>query len=309
VPVKNKSDEGRSNQVFLRAFYSELLGRYHSLLSFVEESRLDAKGRSAHLFAAYSAQVREAIKDLVSYRSWFKERLTYRGTSAEALFILFDFLSDSSVRFQKLHDALRSFATPWPETEVAQFLTQLFQENNAADLFATLHPTIIYSDEFNFLKYDLRDEFYLPKGASALAVWTLPKAESNNPLLWPVLAHEVAHSLFSDNQLIRLDQLIQTQFKKADYVKLKRWSIEFNADYFAYRLLGPAYLSCLVYLCMFFVADRLREPISSQDRNSSSHPPPHVGVRFLLRELEAEANQFGSSYASCSRNVRGPSAL
>jgi hypothetical protein len=293
VIVRTRIDEGAFHAIFLRAFFTELLERYSGLLAFVEQSRLEAKGRSPNLFLAYGAELRDAVQDLLGFKDPIEN--TIPGSDLQGLYNVFDYLSELSTRFQQLHLALRSFATPWPESAVSQFLAKLFVERSIDKDLNALHPTIVYSDEFNFLKYDLRDDLYLPPGSSAFAVWTLPKSEGTNPLFWPVLAHEIAHSLFSpDEAFEQIDFAIQKGFEKRRYAQLRHWSLELNADYFAYRLLGPAYVCCLVYFCAFFLRSRLRYPLSSDETEggrdsflAASHPPPRIRIMFLLNELKA----------------------
>lgn len=271
----------------IRAFLAELLGRYSHLRAFVDRCSKDARGRSPNLFAAYLSEIGEAEEELVSFApSLFAASETV--STKNDLFGSFDFLVESSIRFQKNHEALRSFATPWPDSEVFQFLNLLFAENGLASDFQSLHPTIVNSDEFNFLKYDLRRDLLMPTASSAFAVWALPKSESTNPLLWPVLAHEVAHSFLPppDPVLKELELKWASQQSPQEYAALRQWAMEFNADYFAYRLLGPAYIMCLMYFSMFFVDLRLRDPLSSNGFVADSHPPPNCRITFLRSEFE-----------------------
>jgi hypothetical protein len=294
----NDHQQAPANVLFVKAFAAELLGRYSHLGHFVEQCSREARDRSPHLFSAYKSKIAEALvrleslaPNIFSLSNTLDPKLPLSGP--------FNFLREQSERFQKNHLALRSFGTPWPESEVFEFLRQLFDENGLGPQFETLHPTIVYSTEFNFLKYDLREDLSLPKATSTFAVWALPLAEATNPLLWPVLVHEVAHSLF-DSLIIQKEVYneLQDQCSPSILSILKRWSIELNADYFAYRMLGPAYIYCLMYFGMFFVPGRLREPISEDARFASlSHPPPEDRLRYLRSEYDAflSSRQLGEN--------------
>jgi hypothetical protein len=273
--------------LYIKAFEAELLARYSHLNHFVEQCSREARDRSPHLFSAYRSKLSE---ELVRLETWAPNVFSVPDETDPGPRIsgFFEFLRDQSDRFQENHRALRSFGTPWPESEVFEFLRQLFDENGLGAEFETLHPTIVYVNEFNFLKYDLREELSLPKATSTFAVWALPLAEASNPMLWPVLVHEVAHSLF-DPEIIqkRIHAELKDRCQPEILALLKRWSIELNADYFAYRMLGPAYIYCLMYFGMFFLPGRLRDPLSADTQFASrSHPPPEDRLRYLRKEFE-----------------------
>jgi hypothetical protein len=276
------------------------LGCYAHLEAFLEHRSKEAKGRSPHLFTVFREQVAEAVQEIQSKLPIILRASQTSPVQSDQIISFLDYLVDQSDRFQRVHNALRSFATSWPDSEVFEFLKRLFGEDELRAEFDALNPTIVYWDEFNFLRYDLRQDLLLRRTAPPHAVWALPKAESTNPLLWPVLVHEVAHSLYQP-------EVIQLAAKKSANLKLTQqqlttllhWSVELNADYFAYRILGPAYIMCLMYFGMFF-GGGLREPVGADGRFvAHTHPPPNVRIDFLRREFSkfCETNGLGKNSA------------
>jgi len=82
----------------------------------------------------------------------------------------------------------------------------------------------------------------------------ISRLESNNPFHWPILLHEVSHSLmkqrwFKDNDIAIdfLDYLTENQIEFnidsifANLAQLKHWLTECWCDLFACALMGPAY--------------------------------------------------------------------
>lgn len=269
---------------FLRAFFNELAGRYAHLELFADRSAREARDKNANLLTGFSDRIRERQVELFSW----SQGLVTPPTQAKLHHlseILAYLLSESSI-FQSLHRKLRWFAAPWPESEVLQFLVELSNEYGLARNLARLHPTIVYSDEFNFFTSDVSRDLPRSRSSSPLVVLAIPKSDSGNPLLWSVLAHELAHSLFKEEDLLPTEVYTKLASQsKAKLDVLRSWTVELNADLFAFRLLGPAYLYALIYFSVFFVLRNLREPIEPDPRDSTGpHPPPQVRVDFLLNE-------------------------
>lgn len=278
----------RWHALYIRLFFTELFGRYSHLQHFVEHAPRDLRDRSPNLIHHYLSELNSVLRRLGAWGYTISDILDEALEVDELLGTFQSFLNESD-KFQDTHRGLRLFATPWPESDLFQFLQQLFYERGLARRFDELQPSIVFSDEFNFLTFDLRHHLSFFPPSSALPVWALPKAESGNPLLWPVLAHEVAHSLFPEEELKkRIVECAAGAFSGADYGLLVRWGIELNADRFAYKVLGPAYLCALIYFSIFFVTDNLRAPVTSGPHESGGlHPPPETRIRLLLEEVNA----------------------
>jgi hypothetical protein len=269
---------------FLQAFYNELIGRYAHLQQYVERTRLETGNKSPKLLEVYSRQLSTRINEIIDSAQDFSTPFP-DSINPVYLIDIFHYLQKESNKFQQLHRTLRWFSAPWPEAEVFQFLSQTFEETGLKNSFHHLNPSIVFSDEYNFLTYDVG---YVQKGISRseLTAWAIPKSESSNPLLWSVLVHEVAHSLFKDDTIFNhITTILATNHFEETIELVRRWGVELNADLFAFRILGPAYLYSLMYFSMFFVSENLRKPIISERKDTRSlHPPPETRVRLLLRE-------------------------
>jgi hypothetical protein len=277
---------------FLQAFFNELLGRYAHLQQFVERTRLETGIKSPKLLEVYSRQLESRINELLDHA----EDLLRAGSAPidpGHLIDVFHYLVRQSDKFQQLHRTLRWFSAPWPEAEVFEFLGRVFEERGLQRSFQLLNPSIVFSDEYNFLTYDVG---YVQKGVSRaeLTAWAIPKSESTNPLLWSVLVHEVAHSLFKEPSLFNyISRSFSSNPVKESMDLIRRWAVELNADLFGFRALGPAYLCSLVYLSMFFVSANLHRPLERRD-SRSFHPPPSKRVELLLREAPSRTLIDGS---------------
>jgi hypothetical protein len=281
-----------SSYQFLQAFFNELLGRYAHLQQFVERTRLETGIKSPKLLEVYSRQLESRINELLDKAEdlW---RASFASIDPGHLIDVFHYLVRQSDKFQQLHRTLRWFSAPWPEAEVFEFLGQVFEERGLQRSFQLMNPSIVFSDEYNFLTYDVG---YVQKGVSRseLTAWAIPKSESTNPLLWSVLVHEVAHSLFKEPSLFNyISRSFSSDPVKEPMDLIRRWAVELNADLFGFRALGPAYLCSLVYLSMFFVSANLHRPLQRKD-SRSFHPPPSTRVELLFREAPSRTLINGS---------------
>lgn len=287
---------------FLQAFFNELLGRYAHLQQFVERTRLETGIKSPKLLEVYSRQLETRINKLVD-----SSEDLWNASSSEIdpayLKYLFNGLKNESDNFQKLHGTLRWFSAPWPEAEVFEFLDRVFDERGLKKHFELLNPSIVFSDEYNFLTYDVG---YVHMGISRaeLTAWAIPKSESTNPLLWSLLVHEVAHSYFKEPILFNfVSRAFRKRATKESMDLICRWAVELNADLFGFRSLGPAYLCSLIYLSMFFVSANLHQPLQRRD-SRSFHPPPFHRIKLLQREAP-RATLIAGSIQGDVNNVLG----
>jgi hypothetical protein len=294
---------------FLQAFLNELLGRYAHLQQFVEKTRIEAATNSPKLLEVYSRQLLSRINELVDNVDDLA--VSFPDTiEPEYLIDVFHNLQKQSSDFQQLHRTLRWFSAPWPEAEIFAFLKRTLEDSSLHSAFHHLNASIVFSDEYNFLTYDVG---HVKKAISReqLTAWAIPKSESSNPLFWSVLVHEVAHSLFKDETIFNhVSNGLSSSDIDEPIELVKRWAVELNADLFAFRILGPAYLYSLMYFSMFFVRSNLREPIVSERKDSRSlHPPPETRIRILNDEVAslglAEGNGDCENALHVFRNLFG----
>ncbi len=275
--------------VFLRSYFVEVVSRYLHLSNFLQQTNRESRGETPNLLFNFSKQLSEQVRDLVRFYP------TVSKAPAAANTVLhvsgpFEDVVQCAVKFQRMHKKLRWFPSPWPETELFQFLTQVCKEKGLEDDFRALNPTVVFSDEYNFLTSDVNrsknQDGTQTDQRTRLIVWALPKCEMGNPLLWPVLAHEVAHGMFQEKgSILAIEMLSKKHEKRLEL--LKSWATELNADLFAFRILGPAYLYCLIYFSIFFIDFNLHTPVRRElGDNHGSHPPPAERIRLLAREFD-----------------------
>jgi hypothetical protein len=275
---------------FLQTFLTELIGRYAHLRQFVEEAKRELRGGTPNLLFHYENLLSSRLKVLQGFTPTLAD-LPEGTWDVDALEQPFEFLVTQSAEFQSLHKALRWFPTPWPESGLFQFLTQLCREKRIERQFRQMNATAVFSDEYNFLTSDVNQHLPTSSERSNLVVWALPKCENANPLLWPVLAHEIAHSLYKREELIEnLKDKLPRFHDPTRAEVLKSWAMELNADLFAQRMFGPAYVYSVIYFSIFFTKVNLRAPVEPErDRGRKGfHPPLETRIRLLSKETKSK---------------------
>ena len=282
-------------QVFLRVFATELMGRYVHLSHFIEQVDNDTRGETPRLLSTYSRQLEKSLNDLLEL---YPALCTTPEDGVEAVDLVsaFEGLCSLADEFQSSHRKLRWFPAPWPDLDIYQYLHQTCSKPSLHEHFSQTNPTVVFSNLYDFLSSDVNRTNRPLGDATSLVVWALPKCEIANPLLWPILAHEVSHGIFSESDLSAITLGLDSfQWPSSlDDVARISWVSELNADLFAFRLLGPSYLFCLIYFAIFFHTSNLRSFVSpSSSRGAAVHPPPEVRIR-LLDKLMSKL-QVGSS--------------
>src|ERR1019366_5996716 len=249
--------------LFLRAYFRELIGRYVHLSQFVHQIELETRGETPKLLYHFSHQIADKIGKLVKEYPVLCRMPDSAILSFDLSGVNFEYLSSLATEFQDAHKKLRWMPSPWPETEFRELLSQVCRKPGLETSFQDATPTAVFSDEYNFLTSDVNRYGKAPISPTSLVVWALPKCEIANPLLWPVLVHEVAHGIFQEDEIVKeVGELCPPAYSIPS-----AWIIELNADLFAFLLLGPAYLFCLIYFSVFFVERNLRLPVNSRHEN------------------------------------------
>ncbi len=150
-------------------------------------------------------------------------------------------------------------------------------------------PSLALTDQYNFNEYDLRNNLSLQiKNAgfeeipsiSRDVVFTLPKAECDNPLMWSILAHELAHAVrgWGRTEEIILPKTENDKFnndnEKNFYIN---WMLEIYSDLFAIRLLGPSYF--FSFVSMGFIID---------PRPFNSNHPTYINRVGIMEQIIRE---------------------
>lgn len=214
-------------------------------------------------------------------------------TPARAVSFL-SILSYFSSRLSSHHKLLKWIYCPWPEEETEAFLKTVFgQHQQCWSTFHNLQVSIGFTDEYNFWRHEAgQDIALLPHGkVTQIPLIALPKIEKDNPLMWPLLVHEVAHEFNRRYEIKKKvfkklkDKLPRGKKSILEIPKheriLKNWISEFSADLIALHLLGFSYICPLIYIL-------LSEDQENLHQASEDHPPSAMRVEYLTNELETD---------------------
>lgn len=188
--------------------------------------------------------------------------------------------------FAKIHEVLVYLPRPPIPPEV-----DFCMQHSFGALYNTMNPTTILGSVFNALTYDfflkiterIPDVSHImPKGTSDIFI-ELPISDRNSPLFWPILAHEIGHSI--DRRLGISTEAVDQMFKSRDffeYERTARWCREIAADFIAAKAIGPAPMLALVMLDTCFCC---RVPQLLSPRVHMTHPPTRWRVKAMTELL------------------------
>lgn len=162
-------------------------------------------------------------------------------------------------------------------------------------------PVLVFKDYF--LSQDITIPRYDPIPGSIISC---PFYEKENVLMYPILAHEVAHTFINENHEDIFDkfkdEFIEVKREKEQnaernpnikpqinefHEKWDKWKEEFAADVVAAKVFGKGYYYTLVYYLM------KGNPYRA---GSDTHPPPVMRVEAVAKALELEENETASNY-------------
>lgn len=186
--------------------------------------------------------------------------------------------------------------TPWAKPEVYIFLEGLFRNGGGTDVFRKLNGDVVFVDEYNFWGHKVDRDLQEIQELPAANVWALPKIEYNNVLMWPMLLHEVGHSLslyyeIEDRARELFDRKWRGPVPPEMKAKLANWCKEISADLIAQKVLGVAYLCAVLAHATVFITSNL---------NNSDPAYPSIRLRYeiLRRGLsDAGMNLGAKEYA------------
>ena len=148
-------------------------------------------------------------------------------------------------------------------------------------------PSIALTDDYNFIEYDLRnilsaeiqkagiDELPLESRETVLA---LPKAECDNPLMWAILAHELAHAMIS-------------WYKIKDQIRITREEIISKVN-------GKDKNWFITYIKELFLVSGNKEYSVVYDMNYGDGNDWLITIHFLNHNLYVNLNGYYSSWDS-----------
>lgn len=129
--------------------------------------------------------------------------------------------------------------------------------------------------------------FVPPNLPAKLFLLELPSAEYDQVLLHCVLAHELGHSIWSEDEISAAANVTETspeilalapELRRRVLSMCKGWLLESFCDLFAIYLLGPAYVSASIYYAL---------AITPADVATPSHPPYRSRLQWMLSLLDA----------------------
>jgi hypothetical protein len=162
-------------------------------------------------------------------------------------------------------------------------------------------PVLVFKDYF--LSHDIQIPGY---NSIPGTIISCPFYEKENVLMYPMLAHEVAHTFINENHEEIFDkfkdEFIEVKREKEQnaernpnitpqinefHDKWDKWKEEFAADVVAAKILGEGYYYTLVYYLM------KGNPYRAE---SDTHPPPVMRLEAVAKALDLEENEEASSY-------------
>ncbi|KAF0144541.1 MAG: hypothetical protein FD156_1716 [Nitrospirae bacterium] len=266
---------------FLKFATYVLLEKVIRLDSYLEEIRKEADIKNMNIISAFSSIV-ETYKDGISKRiipflekSDELEEWDTLNAFTRLLTLCQDFKVD--------HESLRWVYTPWASKECYIFLSELL-EKKISEKTHCQYGNIFFTEEYNFWCHKVHEDMKGVPEKTRSIVWILPKIEKNNPLMWPMLIHEIGHTIsdeynITDKSYKSLSESSQKSLSVKQKEVLYNWAREISADLIALKFLGPAYLYALISFASVFINNNLNEP-------SEIHPSPTFRVFFLLEKLK-----------------------
>lgn len=156
-------------------------------------------------------------------------------------------------------------------------------EIETADIKPAIVLTDIYNGEERNISQSLKDHGIIKSGIDEQIIIGLPKIEKDNPLMWTVLVHEIAHDLAESEKKLNIlhkinkEGIIDRKIVYSHQTILKNWIKEIIADLLSIRLIGPSYL----YSFMFFSL-----LLSDSDTFNKTHPSPDYRMSLMISTLE-----------------------
>lgn len=261
-----------SPEDFLWAALDEVYEKFLRLSQLVDDRESELPFHSAvRLVDSFRTEIAKKLDEVekLAKRLWSLPTVD-KGTASTFWLAIGECASD----FLRLHDSFRWFSNPWVTETTYRFLQACFKEpEGGANYLYSLNGSLAYTPIYNF-GFASVDEYFSSHDVLKTVAWELPYAEQHNPLMWPILLHEVGHAVVQQMNLVpHLARVMQDGSDKA-----ARWFEELGADHIAARILGPAYYFSLGSLAFFLQKGNLRS--SRQD-----HPATVVRFDAIERTL------------------------
>ena len=268
---------------------SERSIRLHQYLSRLAISAPRSYARCPPIIAVMIREVEEFAQ---AVRGGAQTVLADKGRDDESdLHIMYANCTAYVRQFLKLHAKLSHLPKDWVRSEVELFLNSIGGHLNENVLECLGEKprildnfSVVASPIYNFANL-LDDEAHQGRirrerevSGAARDLLAIPAIEQNSTLFWPMLIHELAHSIFDRFDLKRSKEILEYIEKNVErdaYDKVADcWIEEIFCDLFAAAICGPIYLIALTVFSIFWSADPIKIP-------SLTHPSPDSRLKFI----------------------------
>ncbi len=289
-----KENENASAWLFTMLLIKEIAERFFRLKEYIKEAEVAVVEREPQLLDYLRVSVDYKINELS--RSWrivgenqktfgIEDGVTYLITVGRHL-----------KAFKDLHAYLQWFYTPWVEAETETFLRDLFETPSAQRYFNELRVAVGFSEEYDFVHpYSKKDSH--ARRSNTPNVIALPRIEKNNPLIWPILMHELGHAIVRtaniDHALEDKIRTISSSYQEQEIIQ--QWGQELSSHLLALKVLGPSYLLCYLNYYLFIFHEEATLDATSLytfHNNTEDCPSPKKRIDFLKERLDEMDHRF-----------------
>lgn len=293
ISYRGEFEEGRIACTFVLLLVKEIAERFLRLEKYIEEAEIELAEQQLHLVDYIRNSIVERLGELEKlWQRTLRERESKEAYDIDRAVSALVRLAASLERFKNLHKALRWFYTPWVEAETETFLRDFFNTPLSQQLFEELNVTVGLTEDYDFVNPYPAVHFG-SRQPNTPNIVALPLIEKDNPLMWPVLMHEVGHALIQASDIDRKFEVTISSQKAPESSKriLHQWARELGSDLLALKLLGPSYL--LAYLNFYsFIFHDPKKSIYAFHKDSKNTPSPVKRVEFLRARLQRMDHRF-----------------
>lgn len=269
-----------------RNWFAHLVERAIRLNHYLAERAAEAPGghgRGRHLVDGIAADL-HSLADGLYEKAVFLLEDNNVDDHADTYFAL---SCAAAKEFRRLHAHLLYIPAPWPRPELSLFLRKIISESGCEGLAGCEIDawTILLSGDYNFSHIVLSEDDRLSRQTTGIVLknaLTVPAVEKDNPLMWPNLVHELAHSMGSETGVIAAAAALPRVLEKSKkhQAVLREWIHEIVADLIATDLLGHSYASAFVTFAAYWTPTAIRKP-------GRMHPSPKTRAEYIFRRLRS----------------------
>ncbi len=182
----------------------------------------------------------------------------------------------------ELHQGLDYLPNLKVRTETHIFIENLVKRNLVDIDFSTIKPSIVLINDYNFEVINISQRLYrggvIDKNDQNRLIIQLPKIGKNDPLMWTILIHEIAHDLDSTHYKIT-DKTFKEILSNVHEPLLKSWTKEIVADLISIQMLGPSYILSIIFFNIL---------LNNYNSYSREHPSMKFRLSLMCELLEKD---------------------